>query len=75
LENSIRLAGCARGDESGGTGEARIVAVVAVSVQIVHVEADLADALILVGQDGVGLARQTVVIVGSIAASAAGIAT
>ena len=51
------------------------MAVVAVTVQIVHVETDLADALVLVGQDGVGLARQTVVVVRSIAASAAGVAT
>lgn len=75
MENSIRLAGSTRSDESRGTAEARVVAVVAVTVQIVHVETDLADALVLVGQDGVGLARQTVVVVRSIAASAAGVAT
>lgn len=37
--------------------------VVAISVQVVHVESYLADALVLVGQDGVCLASKTVVVV------------
>lgn len=49
--------------------------VVAVTIQIVHVKTHLADALVLVGQDSVGLASQTVVVVRSVAASAAGVAT
>lgn len=75
MEHGVGLAGTTRGDETRSAAETRVVTVVAVTVQVVHIETHLADALVLVGQNGVGFAGEAVVVVRSVAARAAGVAS
>ena len=49
--------------------------VVTVTIQVVHVETHLADTLVLAGQDGVGLASKTVVVVWTVTSGTAWVTT